>query len=414
MKLKFKRYGFMMAMMLGMASGYEMALDEFYKRIEQNSIPLIQNKANFDSTLQDYKASMSWGTSYVESEISMGKVGNNQAFNIESTTLLMLTPRLPWVSAMMRSSFKTKSLQYQKQYDLLKTLALIGAKRLYFGYEIMEEKYNIYKQREQIFLSQLKIAEAKLKAGSVAKKDYTNFKNSYYEAKLARMETQKQIVNLRASLLKALGLSEYDGVIRVRDLGFEIGYRKEDLESFVQNSPYLEILALSAKDNAINAKASSAMRFDSFEIGAGLQNTTQGNLQENLATLRVQIPIPLTTKYGHLKKKYLILQSAALRELEVKKNNLKLEAQSYVGQLEIKREYMELQNDSVANKKALMDMGKTAYESQKISLFEYLSYQNSYMESLIKRLDAKMDYIDVETLLEEALGVILTQGKDDE
>ena len=149
MKLKFKRYGFMMAMMLGMASGYEMALDEFYKRIEQNSIPLIQNKANFDSTLQDYKASMSWGTSYIESEISMGKVGNNQAFNIESTTLLMLTPRLPWVSAMMRSSFKTKSLQYQKQYDLLKTLALIGAKRLYFSYEIMEEKYNIYKQRPE-------------------------------------------------------------------------------------------------------------------------------------------------------------------------------------------------------------------------------------------------------------------------
>ncbi len=414
MKLKFKRYGFITAIMFGVAFSYEMALDEFYKRIEQNSIPLIQNKANFDSALQDYKASMSWETSYVESEISMGKTSSNSAFNIESTTLLMLTPRLPWVTSIMKSSFQTKNIQYQKQYDLLKTLTLIGAKRLYFSYEIMEEKYNIYKQREQIFLSQLKIAEARLKAGSVAKKDYTNFKNSYYEAKLARMETQKQIVNLRASLLKALGLRKYDGVIKVQDLGFEIKYKKEELENLSESSPYLEILALSAKDSGINARASSAMLFDSFEIGAGLQNTTQGSLQENLATVRIQVPIPLTTKYSHLKKKYLILQSAALRELEVKKNNLKLEAQSYVRQLEIKREYMDLQNDSVANKKALMDMGKTAYESQKISLFEYLSYQNSYMESLIKRLEAKMDYIDVETLLEEALGVILTQGKNNE
>lgn len=404
------------ALIFSVAFAYEMSLEEFYKRIEQNSIPLIQNKANFDSTLQEYQSSMSWNTSYIESDISMGKPNTSSAFSVESTTLLMLTPRLPWVVSVMKDSLNTKTIQYQKNYALLKTLAFIGAKRLYFTYEIAREKNQIYQQREKIFLSQLEIAEAKLKAGSLAKKDYTNFKNSYYEARLAHMESQKQIANLQAALFKALGLkpNQYDGIVNVVNLGFKIQQSEGELEKLSEDSPYLEILALSAKDSAINARASSAMRFDSFEIGAGIENTTQGNLQQNLASIRVQVPIPFTTKYDHLKKKYLILQSAYLRELEVKKNNLKVEALGYAKQLKIKREYMNLQNDSVANKKALMEMGKTAYESQKIGLFEYLSYQNSYMESLIKRLDAKQDYIDMETLLEEALGLNLTQGNKNE
>ncbi len=393
--------------------GYEMDISEFEKRVEQYSIPLIQSKAQFDSSLQDYRSSLSWNPSFIESQVTLGKPGANNALNVESETLLMLTPRLPWVVWMLKSSLNIKTLQYKKNYELLKNLALIGARRIYFNYKLMEEKYEIYQQIEQIFLSQLKIAEAKLRAGSLSQRECVNFRNSYYGAKLARIESEKMLTNLRASLLKILGLNDINGEILVRDLKFDYPELKlSHLEKLAQNSPYLEILALSAKDHAMNARASGAMSWDHFQIGAGLQNTTQGALQQNLAIIKLQVPLPLTAKYSHLKKKFLILQGAALQELEVAGNNLKVEAKSYAKQLKIKHKYIDLLKESVANKKTLMEMEKTAYEAQRVNLFEYLTYQNAYMESLIQNLDARLDYIQTHTLLEEALGVVLTQEKN--
>ena len=392
-----------------------MDFSQFASQVEKNSVDLIRNRAELDSSLQDYRSSMSWNTSYIESEISMGKPHSSGDFQVESTTLLMITPRLPWVTAILKQSLQTKTLQYDKSYRLMKNLAIIEAKRIYFSYTLAEEKYKIYQQREQNFLSQLKIAEAKFKSGSLAKKDYVNFKNSYYEARLLRMQIQQEIVNLRNALLKMLGLSQVDGAIRVSGLDFKFfDIRGLDLETRASQSLLLEILALNAKDNAINAKASSYERWDSFEIGAGLQNTTQGNLSQNFATLRVQVPIPLTRKYDHLKKKYLILQSSYLRQEEVQKRNLKIQALSYGKQLEIKQDFIKLQKENVDNKRSLVDMGKTAYEAQKISLFEYLAYQNAYMDGLIKMIDAKLEYVQVQTLLEESLGMILFQGKNNE
>ena len=52
-------------------------------------------------------------------------------------------------------------------------------------------------------------------------------------------------------------------------------------------------------------------------------------------------------------------------------------------------------------------MGKIAYEAQKISLFEYLAYQNSYMDSLITLADAKLEYVTIQSMLEETLGIML-------
>lgn len=387
---------------------YEMSRDEFYSRIEQNSIPLIKSKAGFESNLAETRSNISWNASYVESDIDIGK--SSGVNTIESTTLLILTPRLPWVVSMLKSSLNIKSVQYKKHYDLLKTLAFIGAKRLYLNYILTKEKYQIYQLREQNFLSQLEIAESRLKSGSIANKDYVNFKNSYYEAKLARTQTQHDIAFLKAELLKSLGLSG-DGDIRVMDMEFGfVPNTPEELSKIWESSPYIEILGLGAQDEAIQARAAGASRWDGFEFGLGLQNISSADTQQNLASFRLQVPIPFTTKYGHLKRKHLILQSAILRELEVKKNNLKVEVLGFAQQLSIQQDYIRLQDESVQNKKSLMDMGKIAYESQKIGLFEYLTYQNSYMDSLIARLQSRLDYVKTQTLLEEALGMILTQG----
>ncbi len=389
---------------------YELDFDQFMLHVEKNSLDLLRNKAQFDADLEDRKANASWNTSYVESEVSMGK--NAGSFGVESTTLFMLSPRLPWVSSMLSQSLQISTLQYQKSYDLLRNLAVIGAKRIYFSYLFKKEKLEIYTQREQNFFSQLKIAEAKFHSGSVSKKDYANFKSSYYDARASKVQMQKEVMDLEGILAKMLGIGMGKNTIKIRDLKFDyLGFEKNKIMQMAKDSPYISILTLRAKDYGVHAKALSYQRWDSFEIGAGLQNTTKDATSHNQATLKIQLPIPLTTKYGHLKKKYLVLQSAALREEEITKQNIEIEALSYYEQLMMKKEFIDVQKQSIDNKRSLVEMGKVAYESQKISLFEYLAYQNAYMDALIKMAEAKMEYIQTQTLLEETLGVVLRKGR---
>ena len=393
------------------AGAYELSFAQFVTLVEKNSIDLIKNKAQFDADLQDQRANMSWGVSSVESEVSMGKSAGG-GMGVDSSAMFVLSPRLPWVTSMLKQSLQTRTLQYQKNYDLLKNLTIIGAKRVYFSYLLTKEKFEIYKQKERNFFSQLNIAEAKFRSGSVSKRDYVNFKTSYYDAKAARVQTQKQLMDLEAVLAKMLGAGLKDSEVKVLDLQF--GYldiKQEKLKEMIAASPYVEILDLNAKAHGINAKASSYERWDSVSIGAGFQNSTADAISQNQGTIRLQVPIPLTGKYDHLKKKFLVLQSAALREGEVTKHNVEMQALSYHKQLQIKREYIDVHKESIDSKKALMEMGKVAYESQKISLFEYLAYQNAYMDALINMTEAKMEYIQTQTFLEETLGVVLGKGK---
>ncbi|SQH71532.1 cadmium-zinc-nickel outer membrane efflux protein CznC [Helicobacter mustelae] len=400
----------------GGLAAYDLDYDQFVQRIEQNSIELIQNKGQFSANLHDYRAGMSWKNSFIETEIGLGKASAGKV-NIESNTLVILTPRLPWVVAILNQSLQTKTIQYAKTYELRKRLAIIGAKRIYFSYVLAKEKYKIYQQREQNFYSQLKIIEKKFEAGSASKKDYVNFKNSYYDARLARIDIEKELENIKSILYKILGLRVTGDFLETQDInvaGLDFAYlklQKIRLKEYISQSPYVEIIALSAKDHGINARASSMERWDNFEIGFGIESNALGNQTENFGSMRLNVPLPLTRRYDFLKKKYLALQSAALRENEVTRNNISVRATSLFTQLQTKREFIELQQENIKNKKSLVDMGKTAYESQRISSFEYLAYQNAYMDSLIKMIDAKMDYIQTQALLEETLGRVLQKGE---
>ena len=199
------------------AGAYELSFAQFVTLVEKNSIDLIKNKAQFDADLQDQRANMSWGVSSVESEVSMGKSAGG-GMGVDSSAMFVLSPRLPWVTSMLKQSLQTRTLQYQKNYDLLKNLTIIGAKRVYFSYLLTKEKFEIYKQKERNFFSQLNIAEAKFRSGSVSKRDYVNFKTSYYDAKAARVQTQKQLMDLEAVLAKMLGTGLKDSEVKVLDL----------------------------------------------------------------------------------------------------------------------------------------------------------------------------------------------------
>ena len=153
----------------------------FFEAVEQNSINLVQNKAQFQSLLETQRATNSWESPYTEVDTGFVKnaLGKNE---VSVTALVMLRPKLPWVQTLLHKSLRIQIEQYDKAYKLYKELAYIAAKRLYLSYVLTKEKYNVATQRESNFYHQLQIAKAKLDAGSMSKKDYISFNNSYLDA----------------------------------------------------------------------------------------------------------------------------------------------------------------------------------------------------------------------------------------
>ncbi len=393
-------------------------LQEFFKEVEANSMELIGKKADFKSRLNEQRSINAWDFPYIDNETSMVK--NFQGIiEAQPRTILMVRPKLPWVSSLLSKSLSIKTIQYDKSYQLNKNLAFIGAKRLYLTYVMTKEKYQVYVQREANFYSQLKIAKEKVKAGSMSEKDYINFNNSYLESKLAKTNVETKLIDLEKMLDTMLAIVEpvKDGAhfdtyldhlhdVKVIGLDFEyVRLEPEALKFKLDRSLYVDILDLTAKDYQVNAKLANRDVFNEFEFGIGSESY---NSSTNLS-VEVRIPLPVTPKNIYQKRKFLDLQSGTLAQNEVMKRNIRINANSYLNQLKTKEAYIEIQKEAIANKKRLMEMGRIAYEAQKIGLFEYLIYQNSYMDALITLAEAKIEYIDISALLEETLGESLTR-----
>ncbi|GAA7774780.1 TolC family protein [Helicobacter pylori] len=393
-------------------------LQEFFKEVEANSMELIGKKADFKSRLNEQRSINAWDFPYIDNETSMVK--NFQGIiEAQPRTILMVRPKLPWVSSLLSKSLSIKTIQYDKSYQLNKNLAFIGAKRLYLTYVMTKEKYQVYVQREANFYSQLKIAKEKVKAGSMSEKDYINFKNSYLESKLAKTNVETKLIDLEKMLDTMLAIVEpvkegahfdtyldYLHDVKVIGLDFEyVRLEPEALKFKLDRSLYVDILDLTAKDYQVNAKLANRDVFNEFEFGIGSESY---NSSTNLS-VEVRIPLPVTPKNIYQKRKFLDLQSGTLAQNEVMKRNIRINANSYLNQLKTKEAYIETQKEAIANKKRLMEMGRLAYEAQKIGLFEYLIYQNSYMDALITLAEAKIEYIDISALLEETLGESLTR-----
>lgn len=418
MKLKFGLIIFLCILNFGFSQ--KLSKDDFFKLVEKNSINLVKNKAYFNSLLEDQKSMNAWDSPYVEAESGFKKnqIGRQE---VETTALFMVRPKLPWVQTLLSKTLKLQTIQYSKSYELYRNIAFIGAKNLYLTYYISKEKLHMFEQREANFLSQLQIAESKWKAGSMSKKDYISFKKSFYDAKLLRKQEQTKLLEYQRMLYQILGLKEivetdvnfdndFSDVLKDnRDIVVEnlniayINITMERAKEMLKNSLYTEILDLQAKNYQTNAKIANRDRFKELELGGGVLQA-ESSIG---ATIRVSIPLPITTKNTHMKRKYLELHSGAIRENEITKNNLFIAADSYIDQLENKRQYIDLQRESIATKKDLVEMGRIAYESHKINLFEYLSYQTSYMDSLIDLANTTLEYIGLQAMLEETLGVML-------
>ncbi|WP_104732641.1 TolC family protein [Helicobacter salomonis] len=394
------------------------SLDEFFKRVEHNSLELIAKKANFMSLLEEQKSNNAWDFPFISQVTSL--VRNYQGIDEpQPRTILMIRPKLPWVSRLLTRSLSIKNVQYRKSYELSRNLAFIGAKRLYLNYTLNIEKHKIYARREHLFLQELNAAQHKVSTGSMPEKDYINFKNSYLESKLAKINLENVIINQERILHTLLAITDQVkgdapfsefldplNVVKIPALKFDyVHLGPHMLERVLSHSLYVEVLDLSAKDYRVNANLANRDIFHDFEFGLGAESY---NSATNIS-MKFRIPLPVTPKNIHLKRKFLALENGARSQNEVIKRNIRINAKAYLQQLKTKERFMRVQTQAISNKRLLMEKGRAAYEAGKIGLFEYLSYQNSHMDALIALTQAKIEYVDITALLEESLGESLTQ-----
>ncbi|WP_104638548.1 TolC family protein [Helicobacter bizzozeronii] len=419
--MRFKTLWLTASLLVSFLSAKTFSVEEFFKRVEHNSMELIQKKAEFISLLEEQKSTNAWDFPFISNETSM--VRNYQGIaEAQPRTVLMIKPKLPWVSRLLARSLSIKNVQYRKSYELSRNLAFIGAKRLYLNYILNIEKHNIYARREQIFLSQLNAAQRKVQAGSMSEKDYINFKNSYLESKLAKINMETLIINQEKTLNTMLAIVhpvvsknadfstflDKDHLIKIPGLQFEyVRIGEYGLQRILDHSLYVEVLDLSAKDYKVNANLANRDVFHNFEFGLGAESY---NSATNFS-IEFNIPLPVTPKNIHLKRKFLALENGTRAKNVVMKRNIGINARAYLNQLQTKEKYMKIQIEAIDNKAKLMEMGRIAYEAQKIGLFEYLIYQNSYMDALIALAEAKIEYVNITALLEETLGQTFTRIK---
>lgn len=385
-----------------------LSIDEFKERIEQNSIALAKSRAYANALVYEGKAQQAWNTSYIDlmsQQVSSPSGGKE----LESEIYIMLTPRLPWVSSVLRQIYQTRQIRQNKNYELTRNLSFISAKRLYLEYLAQKEQLNIYENRLKNAKEQLEIAKVRFDAGRISKSQYLFFKSDYLSVQFMVQNSTKTLLNTLNALKVMLGIVDKSDDIVIKNLRFSyLSLRESDIKKHLENSLYLEIVSLDIRDHANNAVFASRSRFDSLEIGAGT------NISESSAGagVKLKIPLPFTTKYTNQKAMYLALQSGSVREKEILQETLSNNAHSYFKQLQIKREAIAIAKRDEENKRSLAEISRVGYEAGKIGVFEYLAVKNSYLDSMITTIQARKDYANTLAMLEESLAQVLVLPSD--
>lgn len=379
------------------------SIDEFIERIEKNSISLAKSQALTQSLVYEGKLARAWNAPYIDAEVNRVKSPSGGS-ELESTISVYIAPRLPWVTYTLAQSYKNKVLRQEKSYELTKRLALISAKRLYLNYLISKEQHAIYFDRYKNAKNQLKVSQSQYEAGRISKSQYLFFKSDFLATKVALKTSHTELIKTLNALKVLLGINTQESDLVIENLNFEfLDLNTLSLESALAENLYLEIVALDIKDHQYSASIASQSRFDAFEIGGGISKSESNNG----ALISVKIPLPLTMQYDNKKAMYLALQSGSIKESEILKETLLNNINSYILQLHHKQELITLAKDNEENKAQLSEIAKISYESGKSSVFEYLRVKNDYLSAMISTTQAKQDYIQTLSMLEETLSSLL-------
>lgn len=368
--------------------------EDFLEQVYQNSQHLIMQNAMTKSLKAEGQALNSWDSPYVEISPSFARNANSNKLETQAQVLLMLTPKMPWVSEIINESYNTKVIKNIATIQLQKNIIAINTKKAYLLYLAHKEQYEIYKDKESLAKQALSIAQKRFAASRISKVELLRFKSDYSNA-LSLLKAQSLLVNSQLENLKILsGDSEFSSIV---DLDFYY-LPMVDLEYRINNSIYNRILKLDALDYEKSAKVISRSRMNSLQIGAGY------TFGQNSIDLKFVIPLPFTSKTHYEQTALLELQSASLRQNEIAKHKIHQSVIAYQAQLKEQEELIALSKQNEQHLGALFETIQKGFDGGVISVFEYLDVKNNYLNSRIQTTQEKINYINLFSLLEESLG----------
>lgn len=461
--------------------GQTLELRDVVKAIEQNSLELIDNKAQFESMLAEGKSSLAWEYPFIEA--NGGSARENGQLGGEWQAIVFVKPKLWWVNPLLRESLKSKGMQYQKSHHLIRNINFIAVKRIYLTYVATKEKYKFYLKREENLLRLLSIAKRRLEGGSISRKDLVNFESAYLDSTLASVAVRNELLELQKSLFIILGLenqeyishfepenmsdskesdthakitpkaesdNSYANAIRkieqdvgnimalhgyydttlesthssdtqsqteqflktthhdivIKDLNFVyINTDKKLLEEKLKNSLYTEILDLQAKEYQSMSQYEGRNHWGALELGAGISYS----LSSYNPIFQVSVPLPVSKKQSLLKAKYMALENGALSKSTITKKQIAIKAKAYLEELLLQEKYIDIAKNNIKTKQHLAELNRLAYETQQVTLFEYITQENAFVDSQIELVNSQIKYINLVSFLEETLGESFTK-----
>ncbi|MDE6886262.1 MAG: TolC family protein [Helicobacteraceae bacterium] len=384
----------LLALFLHISFGRDLSYDEFISKAYENSQELVMQEAMTKSIQAEGRALSAWDSPYAEVSPSIVRNKDKRKFEVEAQVLLMITPKMPWVTSIIEDSYNIKNVKNLKMTELQKNIIAIGAKRAYLEYLVYKEQLEIYKNKEQLSLNLYEIAKKRFEANRIAKVEFLRFKSDYSNA-LNELKTQNLLVE--SALKKLQVLINDDSFSRIVDLDFYF-MPSIDLESSVSNSIYNEILSLEAEDYEKSAKLVGRSIMDSFQIGAGY------TFGQNSINFKVIIPFPITPKANHQQSALMELQSASLRQNEINKQKIRQNATALYSQIKQQEEIIKLAEESQKDSFSLFEIMQKGFDAGSISVFEYLNTKNSYLTSQIQTTQEKLNYLNLLSLFEENIG----------
>lgn len=415
-------------------------LQDFVKAIDKNAISLIDNKAQFESMLAERKSSIAW--EYPTIEASGNTARDTNKSGVEWDMSIVAKPKLWWVNALLKQSLQAKGEQYQKTHNLLRNLNFINAKRIYLTYVATKEKYRYYLKREENFLKLLHIAKKRLEGGSISRKDYVSFEVAYLDSTLASVAVRNELLELQKNLFMFMGLDKQHyahistnkdntnmlyaiekelhsienienddsdtkhNEIIIKGLEFQfIDMQQSLLDQKIQSSLYTEILDSQTKEYKSLAQYEGQNLWGNLEVGIGVNHS----LSSYNPSLQTTIPLPVTRKQSHLKAKYMALESGTLAKTNITKKQIAIKAKAYLQELALQRKYIDIAKQNTQAKQHLAELNRLGYEAQQVTLFEYITQENAFVDSQIALVNSQIKYIDIVALLEETLGESFTK-----
>lgn len=372
----------------------ELSYEDFKAAAFQNSAELITQNAMTQSIKSEGAAWSAWENPSVEISPSFTRNAATKRLETQGQILLMITPKMPWVSGIIADAYATKALKSETMLQLQKNLIAIGLKKSYLSYLIFKEQLGIYENKEELAKNALDIAQKRFEANRISKAELLRFKSDH-SAALGLLRAQDSLVKSQLSALRILANAPEFSAIYDLDFYF---LPQISLSNRAESSIYREILRLDALDFEQSGKALSRSRMDALSFGAGY------TVGANSIDLKFIIPLPFSTKYGHQKDALYALRAASLKNTEIKKQTIAKSASALEAQLLEQKTLIDLALANEINQKELFEIMQKGFDAGVVGVFEYLNTKNAYLTSRIQTTQEKLNYINLFALLEETLG----------